>query len=212
MSKLIISIFENKVFLEILNEIKLFKDLQIEFVENYDENIINKINRESIIIFFLNEKNIDYFSKFKSKGFSVLLVNNNLKDIKQLKNFSEERINAPFKILDFKNKINSIFSKQKFKESSFIQVGGYKIDKNERKIEKDKKVLKLTEKEINLLIFFASNKNSIKKEFILENLWHYSKESDTHTVETHIHRLRKKILKKFRDANFIKNNEQGYYI
>ena len=91
-------------------------------------------------------------------------------------------------------------------------MGNYIIDQNERKIEKDKKILKLTEKEINLLIFFASNKNSINKEFILKNLWHYSSETDTHTVETHIHRLRKKIFEKFGDENFIKNNEQGYYI
>ena len=91
-------------------------------------------------------------------------------------------------------------------------MGNYIIDQNERKIEKDKKILKLTEKEINLLIFFALNKNSVNKEFILKNLWNYSTETDTHTVETHIHRLRKKIFKKFGDENFIKNNEQGYYI
>ena len=113
---------------------------------------------------------------------------------------------------NIKNKVDLSIYEKKFKESSLIQLGNYIIDQNERKIEKDKKILKLTEKEINLLIFFASNKNSINKEFILKNLWHYSSETDTHTVETHIHRLRKKIFEKFGDENFIKNNEQGYYI
>ena len=82
----------------------------------------------------------------------------------------------------------------------------------EKKIKKDNLELRLTEKEINFLIFFASNKNPVSKNFILKNLWHYSEDSDTHTIETHIHRLRKKILKRFNDNNFIKNNDEGYYI
>ena len=72
--------------------------------------------------------------------------------------------------------------------------------------------LKLTEKEINFLILFSEKKNPITRSFILKNIWHYSSKSDTHTVETHIHRLRKKILEKFKDSNFIKNGEEGYYI
>ena len=212
MNKLTISIFENKVFLEILKENRLFREAQISFFENYDEESINKVNKNSVVVFFIDEKNIENLAKFKNHNFSLLIVKNKLKNIKQIKNISEEQISSPFKILDFKNKINFLAAKKKFKESSLIQLGNYIIDQNERKIEKDKKILKLTEKEINLLIFFASNKNSINKEFILKNLWHYSSETDTHTVETHIHRLRKKIFEKFGDENFIKNNEQGYYI
>ena len=212
MNKLTISIFENKVFLEILKENRLFREAQISFFENYDDESINKVNKNSVVVFFIDEKNIENLAKFKNRNFSLLIVKNKLKNIKQIKNISEEQISSPFKILDFKNKINFLSAKKTFKESSLIQLGNYIIDQNERKIEKDKKILKLTEKEINLLIFFASNKNSINKEFILKNLWHYSSEADTHTVETHIHRLRKKILEKFGDENFIKNNEQGYYI
>ena len=86
------------------------------------------------------------------------------------------------------------------------------INKNERKITKGKIELQLTEREIDFLILFYNNKKPLSRKFILKNVWQYSPESDTHTVETHIHRLRKKILEKFSDKNFIKNNEKGYYI
>ena len=72
--------------------------------------------------------------------------------------------------------------------------------------------LQLSEKEVNFLIMFSENKKPMSKEFVLKSVWNYSSESETHTVETHVHRLRKKILKKFGDSSFIKNNSKGYYI
>jgi len=72
--------------------------------------------------------------------------------------------------------------------------------------------LQLSEKEINFLILFSESKEPISRSLVLKNVWNYSSESETHTVETHIHRLRKKILEKFGDNNFIKNNNKGYYI
>ena len=86
------------------------------------------------------------------------------------------------------------------------------IDKNERKIKKNNLELKLSEKEISFLILFSENKEPISRSLVLKNVWKYSSESETHTVETHIHRLRKKIFEKFGDKSFIKNNYQGYYI
>ena len=70
----------------------------------------------------------------------------------------------------------------------------------------------MSEKEINLLILFSKSKEPINRNLFLKNVWNYSSESETHTVETHIHRLRKKIFEKFGDNNFIKNNNKGYYI
>ena len=72
--------------------------------------------------------------------------------------------------------------------------------------------LQLSEKEINFLILFSKSNDPISIKFVLQNVWKYSSESETHTVETHIHRLRKKILQKFGDNNFIKNSNKGYYI
>ena len=103
-------------------------------------------------------------------------------------------------------------AKYKFKESSLINLQGYIVDKNERKIKKDNLELQLTEKEINFLILFSQSEKPLSRNFVLKKVWNYSSKSDTHTVETHIHRLRNKILKKFDDNNFIKNNDKGYFI
>ena len=212
MKNLTVSIFGNKVFIEILKELNLFKNTEIKFIENVEDEILNKASNKNIIIFFLNEKNMDHYFKLKNEDLAILLVNNDLKFIKKSRIFFEDQITIPFKIVNFEKKIIAILAKQKFKKSSFIELGKYKINKNEKKIKKDNLELKLTEMEINLLIFFVSNKNPVSKNFILKNLWHYSEDSDTHTIETHIHRLRKKILKRFNDNNFIKNNDMGYYI
>ena len=72
--------------------------------------------------------------------------------------------------------------------------------------------LQLSEKEINFLILFSQSEEPVNRKLVLKNVWNYSSETETHTIETHIYRLRKKILKKFGDSNFIKNNEKGYYI
>ena len=99
-----------------------------------------------------------------------------------------------------------------FVDGRVIQLDNFIIDKNERKIKKNNLELQLSEKEINFLILFSKTKNPVSKKFLLKNVWNYSLETETHTVETHIHRLRKKILEKFGEKNFIKNNNKGYYI
>ena len=103
-------------------------------------------------------------------------------------------------------------AKNEFKKNSLINLNGYVVDKNERKIKKNNLELQLSEKEISFLILFSETKEPISRSLVLKKVWNYSLESETHTVETHIHRLRKKILKKFSDDNFIKNNNKGYYI
>ena len=102
----------------------------------------------------------------------------------------------PFKILDFKKKITSLIAKNEFKKNSLINLDDYIIDKNERKIKKNNLELQLSEKEVNFLILFSKNAKPINRNFVLKNVWKYSEESETHTVETHIHRLRKKIFEK----------------
>ena len=118
----------------------------------------------------------------------------------------------PFSILEFNKRVVSLIAKSEFKKNSLIALNDYSIDKNERKIKKNNLELQLSEKEINFLILFSENKEPITKNFVLKKVWNYSSESETHTVETHIHRVRKKILEKFGDDNFIKNNNKGYFI
>ena len=136
------------------------------------------------------------------------------KELPRAKKFSDlrEQLKIPFTILNFEKKIISLAAKIKFRKNSFIDLNGYIIDKNERKIKKGQLELQLSEKEINFLILFSQIKKPISRNFVLKNVWNYSTESETHTVETHIHRLRKKILEKFGDSNFIKNNDAGYFI
>ena len=86
------------------------------------------------------------------------------------------------------------------------------LDKNEKKLSKSKHFIILTEKEIQLIELFLDNKYPISKDKILSSIWNYSSEADTHTVETHIYRLRKKITEKFMDEKFILNNKDGYFL
>ena len=123
-----------------------------------------------------------------------------------------EKINTPFSIFELKKKIILILAKYEYKKNSLIYLKNYIIDKNERKIKKENLELQLSEKEVNFLILFSKNKDPVSRKIVLKNVWNYSAEADTHTVETHIHRLRKKILEKFNDNNFIKNNKEGYFI
>ena len=86
------------------------------------------------------------------------------------------------------------------------------MNKNEKKLYKQNNFIILTEKEIQLLELFLENKKAISKDNILSTVWNYSADADTHTVETHIYRLRKKISDKFMDEKFILNNKEGYYL
>ena len=91
-----------------------------------------------------------------------------------------------------------------------IKIKDYILDKNERILKKNNKNLKITEKEINFIETLISNKEPLTKDYILKNIWGYSSSADTHTIETHIYRLRQKIKDSFDDENFIKNTKSGY--
>ena len=107
---------------------------------------------------------------------------------------------------------NTLFRVGVFKKVEFRFNTNYIINKNERKIKRGDLELQLSEKEVNFLILFTEKEGPINKNTVLKNVWNYSEESETHTVETHIHRLRKKIMEKYGDKNFIKNDNKGYYI
>ena len=213
MNNLTISIIGNKIFLEIIRELKLFRDSKINFLDNinYLSNI-KKVPEETIVLFFINNDNKNVFIKIKDKNFPLILIRpKNLLEIKLTNNFDEEMI-MPFRVVDLKTKIISVLAKYKFKFNSLIELKDYIIDKHERKIKKNNIELQLTEKETELLVLFSKDKEPLSRNYVLENVWKYSTKTDTHTVETHIHRLRKKFLDKFNDKNFIKNNNKGYYI
>ena len=103
-------------------------------------------------------------------------------------------------------------SKRQFSDNSTIKLKNYILNKNERKLFKDSISIILTEKEVQLLELFVERKKILSKNEILERVWKYSSDTDTHTVETHVYRLRKKIKETFSDEKFILNNENGYSI
>ena len=212
MDNFTVSIFGSKIFLEIINEVKLFSKFKIKYYENLDLCIKDAEKGTQLIVFFVNESNKSFFNKIKINHFPLILISNSSNLKNEFSSELVEQLSMPFSILDFKKKIVVPIAKSKFKQNSLIHLSGYIIDKNERNIKKDNLELQLSEKEINFLILFAKNKEPISKNLLLKNVWKYSAGSETHTVETHIHRLRKKILKKFNDRDFIKNNNKGYYI
>ena len=207
-----ISIFGSKIFLEIINEVKLFSKFKIKFYDNLDLCIKDAEKESQLVVFFVYELNKNFLNKIKKNNFPLILVVESPVIKNKLSGELIEQLNMPFTIFDFKKKIISLITKNEFKKNSLIHLSGYIIDKNERNIKKDNLELQLSEKEINFLILFTEKKEPISKNLLLKNVWNYSPGSETHTVETHIHRLRKKILKKFDDRDFIKNNNKGYYI
>ena len=207
-----ISIFGNKIFLEIINEVRLFSKFKIQYYEdlNLCEQEAEKHN--TLAIFFVGKKDISSFRKNKINNFPSILITESSIPKSMFSSELREQLKMPFTILEFEKKVISLLAKNEFRKNSLIQLDDYIIDKNERKIKKNDLELQLSEKEINFLILFSKNKEPISRNLVLKNVWHYSSKTETHTVETHIHRLRKKILEKFGDDNFIKNNNKGYYI
>jgi len=207
-----ISIFGNKIFLEIINEIKLFSKFKVQYYENLNLCAQDAEKHNSLVIFFVKKEDINYFSKKKIYSFPSIFVTESSTPKSAFSSELREQLNMPFTILEFEKKVISLVAKNEFKRNSLIKLVDYTIDKNGRKIMKNNLELKLSEKEINFLILFSKNREPISRNLVLKKVWNYSSESETHTVETHIHRLRKKILEKFGDSNFIKNNNKGYYI
>lgn len=121
-------------------------------------------------------------------------------------------LELPASLQDINTIVENVSAKKIFNKNSSIKIKDYLLDKNEKKLIKKHNYIILTEKEIQLLELFLSHTKPVSKTEILSSVWHYSSDADTHTVETHIYRLRKKINSKFLDEQFILNNKSGYYI
>ena len=148
---------------------------------------------------------------------SDLLINNStIKVFATSKKRNIRNRDALLKLPTTIDEINSIIeqsvAKNVFNKNSSIKIKEYSLNKNEKKLIKNSTFIILTEKEIQLLELFLNQTKPISKNKILSLVWHYSNDADTHTVETHIYRLRKKVDGTFSDVKFILNNKDGYYI
>ena len=164
---------------------------------------INYYNSESEILKLEESKKINI-------NYSTIILKKPSKKINE-KNVIvfEELPNRIDKIID---KINIHLIKQKYNLQSNVKIGEYSLDLNSRKIFKNQKKLDLTEREIDILIFLSKQKEPQKIDTLQNKVWNYSSNLETHTVETHIYRLRKKIKDTFNDDNFIISKKDGYII
>ena len=177
-------IYDFKILYEILSEINNYINFKLTSVDK-----ISDLN--------LKDQN-DY-----------LLISN-----KKVKNIENQITlnNFPIDIIKLIESINIKFLKKKYSQQSDIDIGDYKLNLNSRKIFNGKKSLNLTEREANIVIYLNNSKKPVKISKLQTEVWGHNSKLETHTVETHIYRLRKKINAIFEDNNFIKSSKSGYVI
>ena len=154
----------------------------------------------------LNIKNLNDKVK-NSKNYLIIAQ-------KKLNNVSNQLIldNVPIRISKLIEKINIQSLKLQFNEKSEFRIAKYKIDLNSRELVAANVTLKLTEKETNIIIYLSQSSEPVSIDQLQLDVWGYRSKLETHTVETHIYRLRKEIVKKFNDKNFISSHKNGYQI
>ena len=158
------------------------------------------------IIFVDNEKSLN--EQVSNLNNYLVISNKNHLDIANQFVLDQTPINF-FKLIE---KINIEFLKIQFNSQSEVKVNNYIIDLNSRELLINNKKLKLTEKEINTIIYLSKSNKPVSIDELQEKVWSYQSDIETHTVETHIYRLRKKILNTFNDNQFIISKKNGYQI
>ena len=153
--------------------------------------------------------NIDSFNE-KVKGLKNYLIISNKKYLDAANQIILDK--SPINIFKLVEKINIEFLKLQFNNQSEVKVKNYTIDLNSRELLSKNTKLKLTEKEINTLTYLSKSSKPVSIDELQEKVWSYQSDIETHTVETHIYRLRKKILKTFNDNEFIISQRNGYQI
>ena len=185
MNSRILIIYEYQILYQVFNEIS--ESLNFEIIQS-NEKDLKELNYDQ-------KNNYLIISEKKIEGVKNSLILDNL----------------PIKFEKLIEIINIKFLKNKFLDQSHVKIGEYNLDLNSRKISFRNKSLNLTERETNLIIFIKDKKNVTIKE-LQKKVWDYSPDLDTHTVETHIYRLRKKMKETFGNESFILNTSKGYSI
>ena len=159
-----------------------------------------------------------FFDKFKSESISI---ENSILVVKEkeynffVKNINEDQIikfKPPVNIFTFIENLNVRFIQRKYQDQSSVNVKDFFLDINSRELKKGKLSLKLTERETDMILFLNNSKKPVSVETLEKEIWQHSSELETHTVETHIYRLRKKIKAEFENDGLIISNKNGYSI
>ena len=207
MKNITISLIGQSVLEEVLRENLKHINFEIKSFKKFNEIIHDsKVKNSSILVASLKDYDLFINSKL---NIPVLFLNFGSK---KSYTTSAEIINCPFQLNNFVERINVIFLKNKFLNNSNLNILNYEINLNSKEILRDRQKLKLTEREINFILFLKNSNSPQNIKSILKSVWKYSPNLETHTVETHVHRLRKKFFSHFKDDNFIKINKKGYFI
>ena len=208
MNNIHLSILGSPQFLTILNELEFNNILDTGIQSNYNDKKI------SFKILFVDNLKLKEVKNYLLKNEPIILFLKN-KDyiIKNNLNLLDFHVSLelPIEISTFKEILNILITKYNFFKKSKIIIKDYEIDSNERSITKKKIKVKLTEKELELILALNTN-NGLNKSFLLRSIWKHSIDLDTHAFETHLHRLRKKINKYFKDKNFIIEKNSFYFL
>ena len=201
-------IFGSDTFSDIINE------LEINYIINKDLNLNKNKEGTQIRILFSDGMKSCEVKENLIENFPLILLCKSKDYIKRnnitLSSFHVP-LTLPIDILSFVEIIKILYTKFIFFKKSKIIINDYEIDSNQRSISKKKIKVKLTEKELELILALKNN-NGLNKSFLLKSIWKHSLDLDTHAFETHLHRLRKKIYKYFRDDSFIIEKKSLYYL
>ena len=207
MNNIHLSILGSTSFSNILNELEFNNSLNPISQLNNDKKIL-------VRIIFIENLKIKEVKKYLLVNEPIILLSKHKDYIKKNKlkllDFHVS-LELPIEILSFKEILNILITKYNFFKKSKIIIKDYEIDSNERSIAKLKIKVKLTEKELELILALNNN-NGLNKSFLLKSIWKHSFDLETHAFETHLHRLRKKINKYFKDKNFIVEKNSLYYL
>ena len=184
----------------ILNSRTLY-DILIELKNLLNFNILHMNEKD------LNKNTFDDYKNY-------ILLTNDLKNLEKNPYIDMAKVlvidEIPIPIKKLLEKINIFILKESFQTQSKKKIKDYYFDLNDRTIFKKEKKVKLTEKELQLILYLDLKKDPQNIIKLQNEIWGYNKDLETHTVETHIYRLRKKIQKEFNDEQFIKSNKKGY--
>jgi hypothetical protein len=208
MNNIHLHIIGSKSFSELLNE------LEVNYIISSDKNFKYKNQDLVVRIIFVNESQLTENKKYFSENIPTIFLLKNkdylIRNKLKLLDFHVSLF-VPIEILSFKEIVNILVTKYNFFKKSKIIIKGYEIDSNQRVIIKNGIKAKLTEKELDLILILNKN-DGLEKNFLLKNVWNRNSDLESHAFETHLHRLRKKINKFFKDKKFITESNSLYYL
>ena len=203
------------VFFECMKEQKSEYNLQnLKSFKDVKQILKSPLIDIYVFLFFVDELDKLDLKELKKIKYPKIFFSQDIDNFKHLKkdNILSIFLKLPVNYQDLEKIIKLSILKFKFLFQSKVEIGKYYIDKNERAITYGKKSVKLTERELDIILYLFGKKDGAKKQEIMKDIWSHGEEIDSHTYETHLYRLRQKIQKKLNDNKFISIKNGKYFI